>query len=332
MNTRKLKSEELIEEEAFSQADRNRFPRRSAGTHEVASQKKRRSEKREQLSEDEKSKLINELERHQVEPELQNEELTTDITEQKQSEIALRESEARLNKTESIAHIGSWELNINTGKLIWSDEVYHIYGLQPQDAAATYEAFFETVHPEDRDTIYAAYINSVKQNIDSFEIEHRIILKHTGEIRYIYQKCEHMKDASGKIVRSAGMVQDITERKFAQEEIKRKNGELQKINAEKDKYFSIIAHDLRSPFSGFLGLTEQMANGLPHMTLSEIQGIAMLMLNSATNLFHLLGNLLEWSRMQRGLIRFFPTTFLLKPKISKIMAGSKGVPLVLHYR
>lgn len=92
-----------------------------------------------------------------------------------------------------------------------------------------------------------------------------------------------------------------------------------KINAEKDKFFSIIAHDLRSPFNGFLGLTELMADGLSHMTLEEIQKTAMLMRNSAANLFRLLGNLLEWSRLQRGLAPFNPATILLMPEISEIM-------------
>lgn len=74
--------------------------------------------------------------------------------------------------------------------------------------------------------------------------------------------------------------------------------ELLRINTEKDKFFSIIAHDLWSPFNGFLGLTEIMVEGLPGMTREEIQQMAVLIRKSAANLFSLLGNLLEWSRMQ----------------------------------
>jgi len=106
---------------------------------------------------------------------------------------------------------------------------------------------------------------------------------------------------------------------MAEEVIQRKNEELQKINAEKDKFFSIIAHDLRSPFNGFLGLTEIMAEGLPRMTLDEIQQIAVVMRNSAANLFHLLGNLLEWSRMQRGITTFLPNSVSLISKINENM-------------
>jgi PAS domain S-box-containing protein len=126
---------------------------------------------------------------------------------------------------------------------------------------------------------------------------------------------------------------DITLRKRSESEIKRKNQQLQLMNDEKDKYFSIIAHDLRNPFSGFLGLTEQMAKGLHRMTLEEIHTIANLMSKSATNLFRLLGNLLEWSRMQRGLIKFVPTSFLLMPHLSESImtvvesANSKNIAI-----
>jgi len=114
-------------------------------------------------------------------------------------------------------------------------------------------------------------------------------------------------------------------------ELQRKNEELCKINGEKDKFFSIIAHDLRSPFNGFLGLTELMADGLSHMAPEEIQKTAMLMRNSAANLFRLLGNLLEWSRLQMGLATFNPDSILLMPEISEIMvlvleaANKKGI-------
>lgn len=143
-----------------------------------------------------------------------------DITEQKQAEASLRESESKLNKSQAIAHLGSWSLELSTNRLIWSDEVYRIFGLQPQEFTATYGAFLDAVHPEDRAAVDAAYSGSLREGKDTYEIEHRIIRRDTGEIRYIHEKCEHERDASGKIIRSVGMVHDITERKHAEEEIK----------------------------------------------------------------------------------------------------------------
>jgi PAS domain S-box-containing protein len=117
----------------------------------------------------------------------------------------------------------------------------------------------------------------------------------------------------------AGFSIDITERKLKDLEIKQKNEELQKINAEKDKFFSIIAHDLRGPFSGFLGLTEMLAEKSNGMSKDTTQQIAVLMKDSATSLFQLLGNLLEWSKTQRGLTAFEPVSSILMNKIIEIL-------------
>ncbi len=131
-----------------------------------------------------------------------------------------------------------------------------------------------------------------------------------------------------KALNSGGV--DYITKPFQAEEVKarvathlkmcRQKQELQRLNAEKDKFFSIIAHDLRGPFTGFIGLTEIMSENLPSMSLCEIQKFALNMKNSAVNLFSLLNNLLEWSLMQRGLITFEPQLFLLMPKITESMA------------
>ena len=105
---------------------------------------------------------------------------------------------------------------------------------------------------------------------------------------------------------------------------------------KKDKFYSIISHDLRGPFNGFLGLTQMMSEGLNQMTLEEIQKIASLMAKSANNLHGLLGNLLEWSRMQRGLTSFLPTQYFLKPKIidsmSVIISQAKDKEIIINYK
>jgi PAS domain S-box-containing protein len=147
-------------------------------------------------------------------------ESNVDITERKKSEETLRESEKRLNLSQEIAHLGSWELDLTTDKLSWSDEVYRIFGLKPQEFGATYEAFLEAVHPDDRAAVDAAYSGSLRDGRDAYEIVHRIVRKSTGEIRIVQEKCEHIRDKSGRIIRSVGMAQDITEHKKAENELR----------------------------------------------------------------------------------------------------------------
>ena len=111
----------------------------------------------------------------------------------------------------------------------------------------------------------------------------------------------------GTLIGLLGISRDITERKRVENEIKLKNEELLKLNIEKDKFFSIIAHDLRSPFTGFLGLTEVMARNVHNLTMKQIQDFAVNIKTSASNLFRLLNNLLEWSQIQKGIVVFSPS-------------------------
>jgi len=129
------------------------------------------------------------------------------------------------------------------------------------------------------------------------------------------------------------IVRDVTERKKAEAEIILKNEQLTQANIEKDKFFSIIAHDLRSPFNAFLGFTRLLVEELDTFSLKELQKIALGMRNSAINLFGLLENLLEWSRLRRGVSTFEPETFLLKSfgeeslKSVSELANKKGIEI-----
>jgi len=156
-----------------------------------------------------------------------------------------------------------------------------------------------------------------------------------GSAIWIEEKGWYNLDEKGEIRSHEGILRDITERKQAEAEIQFKNEELRRINAEKDKFFSVIAHDLRSPFNGFLGLTEILVEELPQMTMAEIQKMALAMRTSATNLFSLLGNLLEWSSMQRGVTTISQATFLLMPKISEsvvfVIEGANKKEITISY-
>jgi len=156
--------------------------------------------------------------------------IARDITERKRMEEGLRKSEERLKRAQEISHVGSWDLDLIKNELTWSDETYRIFGLQPQEFCATYEAFLEAVHPEDRALVDAAYSDSVREGKDLYEIEHRIVRKPRDEIRIVHEKCEHFRDAKGSIIRSVGMVHDITEQKLAEEVILRHVDELERFN------------------------------------------------------------------------------------------------------
>ena len=120
--------------------------------------------------------------------------------------------------------------------------------------------------------------------------------------------------------RSVISILHITEQKKAEVELQLKNTQLVKLNAEKDKFFSIIAHDLRSPFNSFLGLTQIMAEQLPELTINDIQKYTESIRDTASNLYSLLENLLSWAKIEQGLVQIKPEIVQLLPIIDESLA------------
>ncbi len=142
-----------------------------------------------------------------------------DITDRQLAIEELRKSEHRLNEAQSIANIGSWELNLLTDKLEWSDESYRIFEIDKSIFKANYTGFLSLVHPEDRVYVDEAYNDSVK-NHTNYNIVHRLLF--SGErVKFVQEQCETYYDENGKPLRSIGTVQDVTTRKIAEEEIQR---------------------------------------------------------------------------------------------------------------
>ncbi|MHA1290331.1 MAG: PAS domain-containing sensor histidine kinase, partial [Candidatus Thorarchaeota archaeon] len=126
------------------------------------------------------------------------------------SESKLRESETRLAQAQRIAHSGSWVWNIEEDREIWSDEIYRIFGLAPQEFSATYEAFLESVHPDDRELVKTS-VDAAIHKKEPYSIDHRII-RPDGSCRYVHEEGEVAYRDDGKPVQMMGTVQDITER------------------------------------------------------------------------------------------------------------------------
>lgn len=142
-----------------------------------------------------------------------------DITAQKEMENQLRLNAEMLNEAQRFARMGSWNIDLANNILVWSDEVFRIFELDSKRFKPTYEAFMERVHPEDRDTVNSAYMTSLSSR-EPYEVTHRLVME-DGRIKWVHESGISDFDEQGRPLRSIGTVQDITERKIAEDEINR---------------------------------------------------------------------------------------------------------------
>ncbi|WP_143753382.1 HD domain-containing phosphohydrolase [Dethiobacter alkaliphilus] len=129
----------------------------------------------------------------------------------------LRRSEKNLKDAHAIARMGSWDLDLATDHLSWSEGIYKIFEVNPENFAASYEAFLEFIHPDDRDLVDQAYKESVK-NKTPYEITHRLLMP-DGRVKWVNEIGRTDYDLQGRPLRSYGTVQDITNLKRAEQSI-----------------------------------------------------------------------------------------------------------------
>lgn len=233
---------------------------------------------------------------------------TIDITEQKQAELDLRVSEERFRKiyAEGSTPIAMLDRDF---RFISANQVFRdTFGYRETELKKM--TFREITHPDHLEQNLEYLSLLIKGEINIYRTEKRYITKNQ-QIVWGNAQVSIVRDSKENFLNFLVIINNITGYKLAEAEIRAKNEQLEKINAEKDKFFSIIAHDLRSPFNAFIGLTQIMAEELYTMRLDEIELIATNLKNSATNLYHLLENLLEWSMIQRGIKSFNPQPLIL---------------------
>ena len=136
----------------------------------------------------------------------------------KQIEESLKKRTSQLNEAQHLAQLGSWELDHLNNVLEWSDEVYSIFEIDAEKFGASYEAFVNTVHPDDREFVDNAYTDSI-QNRKPYDIVHRLLMK-DGRVKYINEHCKTQYGDDGKPQRSIGTVADITDRNKVEELLK----------------------------------------------------------------------------------------------------------------
>lgn len=153
-----------------------------------------------------------------------NEQLKHEITERKKIEEILQNTSNSLANAQRIAKLGNWDWDIENNELFWSDEIYCIFGLKPQEFGANYDAFLNSIHPDDREFVQKSVDKALYEK-KPYSIEHRIVLP-DGTERIVHEQAETTFDKDGKPIYMSGVVHDITEQKQLERDLKERIKEL----------------------------------------------------------------------------------------------------------
>ncbi|MBU4044717.1 MAG: PAS domain S-box protein, partial [Gammaproteobacteria bacterium] len=141
-----------------------------------------------------------------------------DITRRKRDAARLQHQQDLLEESQRLGQLGSWELDMTSGELIWSDETYHIFEVDKSRSSGLHAVFKDAVHPDDREKVALTYERSLQAR-EPYDIEHRLLFA-DGRIKWVREHCITSYDDAGVALRSVGMVQDITARKRDEEQLR----------------------------------------------------------------------------------------------------------------
>jgi PAS domain S-box-containing protein len=220
-----------------------------------------------------------------------------DVDDRKKAEQALAERERQLRDAQSLAHLGSWEANLMTGELRWSDEIFRIFGHEPNSFHPSIEAFRAAVHPDDLELVIESEKRSEQTGYHN--VIHRIVLPN-GSVRHVHELARTETDADGKLLRMIGSVQDVTERRLTETALNLAKEEADKANKAKSEFLSSMSHELRTPMNAILGFT-QMLQYNPQEPLTKSQESSVdLILRGGHHLLELIDQVLELSKIEAG--------------------------------
>jgi PAS domain S-box-containing protein len=259
-----------------------------------------------------------------------------DITERKRAEEALRESKERLDLAVRSSNIGIWEVDMPDGVPMHS-RVTSLYfreqlGLDPIESPLDLPTSMAPVHPDDLERTKRTAEAYLRGEIREMELENRV--RHRdGAYRWMLTRGVAVRDATGRPLRFIGTVQDITERKEQEAELRRAKEAAEAANRAKDEFLANVSHEIRTPFGAILGMTELV---LDTPLTDEQRQCLETVKSAADSLLGLVDELLDFEKIEAGKLELVPAEFSLRPMMADtlrafvVRADAKGLELTCN--
>jgi PAS domain S-box-containing protein len=240
--------------------------------------------------------------------------VVSDISDRKHAEEALKRSKEALIEAQQVAHIGSWEFDVATQKITWSNELFRMFGLDPQQSEPSFEQYLQhMIHPDYRLALQHKIEQAIAHGI-SYTIDYQAI-QPDGSMRHHEGRGEVEINAQGQVVRLFGTVLDISDRKQVEIELAKAKNAAEEATMAKSEFLANMSHEIRTPMNGVLGIARLLSDTNLN---GEQQNFVQIIQQSGDALLAIINDILDFSKIESGMLRLEAGEVVIEDILSSI--------------
>ena len=239
-----------------------------------------------------------------------------DISERKRDHLALQKREHQLQEAQQMASLGNWELDFVADTLLWSDFLFELFEIDRKRLGPSREVFFAAIHPDDLEMVKTAYATALQEK-NPCSIVYRLLMP-DGRLKWVKENCRSDVADDGKLLRSQGVIQDITEQKIAEFALIEAREMAESANRAKDLFVANMSHEIRTPMNGVIGFTDLLFD--TEITPQQRQYLEFIRASSR-DLMEIINAILDFSKMDGDKLTLAPQGFDLQEFLENTVEG-----------